>query len=735
MSKVDKHQISRLIQKASSIRSFSVFAFLVYIFFVFFYMGPIILNCGDVVAGIGDSTGGPIWRASLEPDQSLVGSTENQTNYPFGENLYSPVGYAIIAQTGILRSLDVFFGPVCSYNLFNVIGYLTTALVMFFFIYCLLRSRWIALLGGYAVAFTPYIQSKIGGHPSYGYGSLLIGVLWLSLHIIRKRQYRHGVALSAILALCAYFDPYFILLSLSVLAPVLGVWLIIAGRDYIQSRVINKKSIKTFKVFLLAFILTLLFITPLVYIRISDAAAINASTGPTRSNVVETAKQCSNLPLDYLLPDPYNMHLVGYFGQSYTAGNIDLRNWCGPGESRVSISVTMMAVIVLGSAIYLRNRLKKRSAGSGVSFYTSYSPPLVIGSFVAVLFFAILLGLPPEIKGIITPSGILIKLTETWRIYAREYLVVNIAIVTLFCMAVVYIKKILQVAKVSILLIPTLFILILLAIIAEYQIFSPFDPFNFKYSRDVPQIYQTIKKDNHINAFAEYPIDKMGVESDIIAYYTTMQYVHGKPILNSALVNNPHEKLHLSLKDLSDPQTIPILRKLGIQYITIHGISLASLPDDVTRQITIIKEVYGIQLLKSAPNNTIILAKIKPGPIADYYIAINKGYVVNLKIMKSSTHIEYELLQGAELESAPVLESTDNANQLATIPMCFEIKTVGAPKDQTKLEISTDGRITYRYDIHESQYETIKLYSKIGEIITLSNEGGYNMRINNLGCR
>ncbi len=722
--------LKTVITKLNTTKWFYAFVIVVYSFFILFYMGPITWNCGDSLSGIGDSTGGPIWRSSMEPEQPLLGGPQKQTNYPFGESLYSPVGYASIAQTLTIRGLDKVVGPVCAYNSFNIISYFATALVMFAFLLYLLKSRWVALLGGYAVSFTPYIQSKIGGHPSYGYAALLIGVFWVTLHIIKRRQYRYGFILASLLALCAYFDPYFILLSVTVMMPTIFAWFITVFYSYIKHRSKTTHFTPTLKVFIVALAAFIVLISPLIYVRINDASSINASTGPTRANVAATAALCSNKPLDYLMPDPYNMHLMSWFGLGYTKANIEHRNWCGPGESRVSISLAAIVTIVVASTTYLFRR--RYYASKPAIPNMEYKTELIIVAAVLVILSAFLLGLPPEIRGVITPSGIVIKLTETWRIFAREYLVLNAFVIILFSIAFVYLISLLRARwKKSI---PFIFGIIWTIIIAEYQIFTPFSPFNFTYSRDVPQIYRDIKVNKDIKALAEYPIDRMGVESDVIVYYTTMQYVHKKPIVNSALINDPRENFHVSIKDLSDPQTIPALRKIGIKYIIIHGVS----PKDilkVTDQLEIVKvetpKVYGIQLLKKAKNNTINLARIKSGTTIDYTAVITNGYTINANIMKSPINTEYEVLQGAKLEAETITKT--RLNRIITV--CFDIKTAGAPQNVTSLTILVNGKTFSRYNINEQSYTPVNLDINDGDVISLINNGGFNMRLNNLGCK
>jgi len=140
----------------------NVLVIIFYMLATVYYMGPAALNCSDSIYGFGDSTAGPIWRAGIEPAQPIFGGYETVTNFPEGESLYSPVGYATTAQTIPLRILSKIVGPVCAYNSFNIIGYIFTAMIMFKFIQYLTKRKWVALLAGFALSFTPYVQSKVG---------------------------------------------------------------------------------------------------------------------------------------------------------------------------------------------------------------------------------------------------------------------------------------------------------------------------------------------------------------------------------------------------------------------------------------------------------------------------------------------------------------------------------------------------------------------------------------------
>jgi hypothetical protein len=697
-----------------------------YIFFTAFYMGPAFYDCTDSVSGFGDSTGGPIWRNSLKPEQPVLGGYENTTNYPSGESLYSPVNYAALVQAVATGGASKVVGPVCSYNLYNIVGYLTTSVIMFAFILYLTKNRWIALLAGYAVAFTPYIQNKIGDHPSYGYASLLIAVLWLLIHLISHRKKLHAILLAIVLGACAYFDPYFVLLAATIVLPVLVTWgLLSLKRQKVKRFWSAKRLVVWARPFLLGAAIFAVIVSPLVAVTVTNANLISSSVASARGSVEAAAMQCSNKPLDYLLPDPNNVFLKKIFGPGYTANNIGMRNWCGGAESHVSISIVMLSVIVVGGIMMLWERLSTRKIKLGI--VRGYDSRLVVGGVLLVALTAFAIGLPPYIKGVITPSGIVLTLTETWRIFAREYLVLNIALVSLFALTLKYLTTLKAFRNKRALLV-ILFALITLGIMAEYQVNHPFSPPVFSYSRDVPEVYDRIRDDSNIKAIAEYPIDRTGVEYDSIVYYLTMQAVHGKPIINSAAIGDMSDKIHNSIKDLSDPQTLPVLRALGIEYVVIHGES----PSDIRKALPGLEiidqgtsENFSLQIVRPGDDKSIVLAKIKDGPKADSVLTIDTGNVISLPLLKSPQSMEYELSSGGSLGINSIRKETTHA-----VKVCFDIKALSA---DTELSISVDGRQISTQGIN-SAYTSISIEAKTGDTIKLSNSKGYNMELNNLGC-
>ena len=84
---------------------------------------------------------------------------------------------------------------------------------MFAFVRWLTRRNSIALLAGYAFAFTPYLQIKTGVHPSYVYEGLFVGIIWLFLMFWKRPRPALAVWMAVLTALTFYWDAYFVLIA------------------------------------------------------------------------------------------------------------------------------------------------------------------------------------------------------------------------------------------------------------------------------------------------------------------------------------------------------------------------------------------------------------------------------------------------------------------------------------------------------------------------------------------
>jgi hypothetical protein len=709
-----------------------IFILLTYLLFTVYYMGPSVWNCSDTLYGFGDNTAGPIWKYGLEPAQPPLGAYENVTNYPVGENLYSPVNYSLAGQSYLIWGSSKIAGPVCGYNLVNILGFVASAAIMFGFIYSLTRNKWIAWLAGYAVSFSPYYQMKVGGHPGYGFQALLIAVAWAFFNLIKKQRKRDAFYFGALIAACFYFDPYFSILAVAVVGPLLTVWGLLAIWR-IKKRVIKKEAIlKQLRLLVGSLGVFLVLLAPLGAVTLSHGKEISESVASSRGNVLFEARACSNLPHEYTLPFVLHPVFGKLLGKAEYARLIDRMHdgfTCGIGEDTVGISLMVLSVMGVGLTVFAWERLNKRK----LKFTLDYDKRLVIFGLIAIGAVAIVMALPPQkIAKIPTPSYALLMITSTWRTLTRFYVLVNFAAVALFSVFLAFVaanfkqyKKILRIG----------FALIFLVIFVEYQAFRPFlgnELSTFSYRDDVPVVYRWLSEQKDLHEIAEYPLERSGGESNASAYYLSMQVTHGKQLFNG---NNPtsyEENLRASLKDISDVQTQAVLYSLGVDAVVIHGVD-----EQVIRKIPGLEVLYsapqsGFNILAYTPlvkkDNSVVVRVVNRGQIQTM-LAFDYGFVRNTNIIKSAVDWEYEALNDSVFKIVALPGGKKASPDIAT-KQCFAVRMAG-DNDNAELFVTIDGTKQPVGNLGSS-YQRVAVEAK--NSIALSNSKGFNMRVKDLGC-
>lgn len=729
--------INRLIKSLKKLLASHRFTLIVVLLFTLataYYMTPEVLHISHTTYGFGDNTAGPIWRNSL-PNQSLLGGFEQATNYPFGENIYTPVGYSLILQTLPIWLLSKLFGPIAGYNIFNMIGFIVSALVMYGFIYRVTRKRSIATLAGYAVSFTPYFQVKIGGHPGYGFQALLIGIIWSFLNLVTTKRKRDAGILGLLVATCFYFDPYFSLLAATCLLGLGLFWVIYSIYQLRIKQIKQSELFHQIRMLVLTGAVAGLLLLPLAAIAITKSSQINSSVEAARGNVLLEAKACSLLPYQYAAP--FVLHPLGnkLFGDTYKLGidNINNHFTCGIGEGSISISLTMLILVSATAIIFVWERLNQQ--GLKLRTAVTYQPALLIGVALAVGLIAMVLALPPAKVGLIeTPSRILLDFTSTWRTLSRLYVLINISVVILFAIALSYYA---QAFKKHTKQLAIIFGVLCFTIFVEYQAFPPLagnTMSNFNYNKDVPSAYVWLGKQTDVRAIAEYPLEREGGESDAGSYYLSMQLAHHKPLLNSALSNSPEEAIRSSIKDLSDPQTVPVLEKLGVNTVVVHGV-----PADQVAKVPHLRVLYSkpqssYNLLAHTPtvkNDVIVIARLEPVATPTAMLQLRKDeFPRNSTIIDSAINWQYEALQDSHIDVRPVIPG-DTAHVVAPTPVCFEVR-MSLPADRAKLQLVVDGKPGPTFML-SGRYQPIMTTAR--QTVELHNSTAHNMQIKDLGCR
>lgn len=714
---------------------FVLFTIATYLFFTVYYMGvgTTIADCGNTLSGLGDNSAGPIWKAANAGDQP-VGGFSKVTNYPDGESLNSPIDAVVVGQSVLLWATTKIAGPVCGYNVANALGYIASALVMFGFVYSLTKGRrWIALLAGYAVAFTPFFQAKIGGHPSYAFQALLIGIVWAFFSLVTTQKKSRMILLAVLTAFCFYFDPYFSLMAMTILVPLIAAWLVLRFVETRKQPAKKPDFVAKLKALGAATLLFVVLIIPIAYTMVSQSSAIRSATAGTRGNVFLEAKVYSNFPSEYLLPfkdSPFFKVLGSYEQQvksswyAFSNGNIS--------EDSVGLSLVMVAVVGLFLIVILWEKLQRRRLEIGK--FIRYNPKLVVFGVLAFGLFAFFLALPPaHVFGVPLPSFILLKLTSTWRVLSREYIVVNIAVTLLFVVSLVYFTHALRLKRMAK---AVLFGLLFIGIFIQYQTYRPFQGLEsaaFSYS-NAPAGYHWMKDRSDITSIAEYPIEK-ATEANSHGYYLSMQLVHKKAILNSAIVDGPGENVRSSLKNLADPQTVPTLHALGISAVSVHGVDPAEI-----EEIPYLTVVYagghgvdaGMPGSQAVTKDVMVVAMIDSNaPVPTASLQFLTTPMLNSKVQTSAVEWQYEVASGAKIGLRRL--SPHQKESAIQGKVCFMAR-MADDGDTAGLRIANaQGGVILETTLTD-QYQHIEFASDTDQELTLTNSKTHLVHITDIGC-
>lgn len=703
----------------------SLIVILSYILITLFYMGPVATDLGQTLYGFGDNTAGPIWRNTVSPN-SPFGGFQEISNFPHGENLFSPVGFSSALQAIPLWIMSQIFSPVIGYNLFNIIGFVFSASVMYGFIYYITKNRWIAWLAGIAASFAPYYQVKVGGHPSYAFSGLFVLTIWIFLNLLEKPTRFKALSLGLLVGTTFYFDPYFVLYqALTCLALLIG-WL------YVSIRVKHNKINEQLKCLSVSALMSLIILVPLLGLYFSSKSTIQNQVSSVRGNVVAEAIACSNYPHEYLLP--FVLHpaaRVAGVDDSVKRAEIKLKDnfSCGIGEDTVGVSLTILSLLSITAIVLIWELCNHRNIR-----VRSTSIRTTLAVSVVLLILGLLFGLPPKsFHGIPTPTEILLGVTTTWRTLARSYMLVNTSLVILMSLALAFYS---MNPKISKRLKKFGYVLILLFIIIEYQAFTPFkgnQMSSFNLNRDIPDVYRSIKNNGDIDSIVEYPLESYG-ESDAPSYYISMQLLHGKRLLNSPSPTSSQEALRRSIRNISDPQTVPALRALGVDAIVVHGVKASDLDFLKKYRVSQIFEQPRFTLTShtgviSSDKSVIVsineLNKMNPTVVG----LLEEGFYRNLGIIKGPLNWEYEAVDGAVIRLKKIDQKVATGLKTKS-EFCFQVR-VSAPGETVIFKPLIDGTRADGVALN-NEYRSVRYSAK--NSIVLENNKGSNMQISSLGC-
>lgn len=533
--------------------------------------------------GIGDATSGFLWLLYANKDASLWGGTTHLINYPFGEQLGSPLYATWLLVLGPLWLLSLFMPPIAALNVMMLLGFVTGGVAAYYLLKKVIKSRFISFIGAYAITFVPYHIMKAPDHLTNIFIWPLISITGFLVAFWRRQTWWRGAGLASSLAAAIYTDGYYILIA-AILAMSLFAGLLVTDLFY---RVpVKKLFIKIGKLALVVVGAGLLLL-PILFVQLNAGSEVSKDLANSRGNIKAEANYYSSKPIDFLLPPEGNVLVSSTNWYNKLVEQKNSRS--NMGENATYIGYVVLGLFVVGCGICARGvwqlvRFKKRPPYPGLQNQllaaTTIAVPLMLIWMVAPV--VTVFGL-----AIHTPMDYLTNYVALWRVPSRIFVGMHILVVIAAMIVLQKLTRNVQGWKRW-----TILTVVLLCIAVET--FSTIKRPSFGLD-NMPKTYSWLKTQDSVHAIAELPLIDQPIE--VSGYYAFGQLIHGKPMVNSVLARNQVGLLNPLGSDVNE-ETINLLRIRGIDTVLVHERScrskswgalihsekLAYMPDHIDKQ-------------------------------------------------------------------------------------------------------------------------------------------------------
>lgn len=580
---------------------------------------PIIGHCDERVLGApGDATAGGVWTAwnySEIPGPPWEATTR-VTGAPTGERWWQPqftTGLGVFAPLWLGGNL---ISPACTWNLTMAGAFLVTGMAVFALARWLTRRTDVALLAAVAYTFSPYRQLKAEGHIAYVITFGFPALVYFSIRLWERPTIKRVLGTGLSLATLGYIDGYYLLIG--------GVaFAALHGSALVYTLLARQTSLREIGRRVGAVVgaagCALVALAPIALTYLSSSAALGASLTRSSSDIVQYAAR----PWEYVLP----MRTHPVFGSVF--GDWQDRHLHGSNFSEQSLFIgwVVLAGIAAAAILFLRSRRWR-----GEEIRPGLSRGLVVAMLFGLLLTATAFAAPATTyigsHPIPFPSRVVYHFIKLWRVYARFFVVLHLGAVLLASLVLADVTTKLSRQRTRQL---TLGLVAALVLFESAVGWSP-QWWTFRAS---PDIYRFVKQQPG-DVLAEYPLEPISIAPN--NEFLTWQVVHEKQLFNVRNDGTPQAALRRGLFGLGDPQTIPVLRRLGVDLVVVRpdnyrGPITTPAPDGVEliRRFSYAASRASNPALRSgrwpwlADEHNADLYEIADGPRADVALAIGPG--------------------------------------------------------------------------------------------------------------
>ncbi len=491
-----------------------------------------------IFGSFGDLTGGmAVLREMVDDGDNpfLPGKIEN-FSAPDGRDIEWPQNVGSFGSTAMLYGLAVLFGAVPAFSLFTLGGYVLTGAVTFAFVRKLTGNPWIALLAGWAYAFSPFAVMKGAGHVHFVHGWVFVLVLWRMLALYERPTLRNGAIAGVVTVLAMSFSPYHLLFAGLEWATLLAVCLALPllrrtgdFRRHLRAQATGAAIVLVFAAGLAA------------------AASFSAQGTGAEDRTLDALTVYAARPFEYLVP--HATHPI--WGDDVAGFRADRIHGSNPSETQLYVGWSLILLSLVALVAAARRRLEPRLSTA-------------VLAVAAMGMVALLWSAPPKVAAfghlIPFPSLLTYEISPAWRVYSRLVMVAMLAVVVLGSIGL---HRLLRGRPLA--LRALLFVAIAAVVVVDLRA----DPLGTNPLGDARSLKLLSKLPDGI--VANYPLEPAGF-GDYSAEFIQRQ--HGKPIINGYEKGSMAERRALQLDDLESPRTPGRLAALGVRYVVIDNVPI-----------------------------------------------------------------------------------------------------------------------------------------------------------------
>ncbi len=581
---------------------FQKYKFEVIIFVVFFILAciftfPLILNMhtsiydyqGDLVETLWYA-----WWVKYAWQHDLDCQFVSIVACPYGVDLSRDIAKNIGLQFANypLLLLTLLQNEIFAYNFIMLATFPLAGLAMYLLAVYLTKNKWASLVAGLAYAFCPY-------HFAHASHITLANIQWMPLFILflfklhKERTYSNAALCGLFFALTLLSDTYY------------GYFMLVAAATFFIFMLARKLFRKIKKLHQINFtpqvgimknisllcvtvftasVICFPYIFPILNSYLSKDGKLSVlQTAYNRS--IKELKEPSATLLNYILPSP-NHPIFGGFTSRFEGLLFYGEN---PQEYNLFLG---FFVIVLSVYAFKLWRNSKKIEVAAVDVKEAEEIDFSIKFFMTLAVVAFLFSLYPVFvlfgKELWLPSAYIYDIVPFFRSIGRFGIILMLAFSVLMAFGIKFLFERINLKKARV----GLIILFSAIVIFEFVNFPPFKATDIEASQSV---YFWLKEEPAETLIVEYPI-----EEDDTVIYLFNQRVHQKKLVNGAPRGTEAYSTNEKIRDILNPQTRKILKKLDVSYIIVHfsRYTQQSEKENVKTELLKYPERYGLIMVK-----------------------------------------------------------------------------------------------------------------------------------------